>query len=93
MDFSQVALPFQECRPKFLLFWLVVNAVGVLASAAYFIYLVVIYSTAGAEGAAGKNFLINLLRVGISVWNSFIRVVILEIVSYLTSGVTKSDTE
>ena len=62
LNFSRVALPFQECRPKFLLFWLVVNAVGVLASAAYFIYLVVIYSTAGAEGAAGKNFLINLLR-------------------------------
>ena len=39
----------QESRPNFLLFWLAVNAVGVLASAAYFIYLVVIYA---AEGAA-----------------------------------------
>ena len=38
----------QESRPNFLLFWLAVNAVGVLASAAYFIYLVVIYATEGA---------------------------------------------
>ena len=45
---------FQESRPNFLLFWLAVNAVGVLASAAYFIYLVVIYATEGASDAAGK---------------------------------------
>ena len=39
---------FQESRPNFLLFWLAVNALFVLASAAYFIYLVVIYATEGA---------------------------------------------
>ena len=54
-QFCKVALHFQECRPRFLLFWLVVNAVGVLASAAYFIYLVVIYSVAGAQEATGKS--------------------------------------
>ena len=45
----------QESRPNFLLFWLAVNAVGVLASAAYFIYLVVIYATEGAAPPKDSN--------------------------------------